>query len=148
MMYDVERQQDIESKKEKERETACGLLILVLSSILFLIFVPCIKSLLGGAPTEHARSHGGKAMRMFNQNILFTMTQESRKETTTFTLNAVETERLHRFVSEHKKHARHLVFGELVRVSFVPSTMGTHSEVQCLTCREVEDITDYEEWSI
>ena len=50
---------------------------------------------------------------------------------------------LRRFVSKHKKHSRHLVFGELVRVSFVTSTMGTHAEVQCITCREVKDITDY-----
>ena len=52
---------------------------------------------------------------------------------------------LRRFVIERKKHACHLVFGELVRVSFVPSTMGTHAEVQCIACREVKDITDYEE---
>lgn len=32
------------------------------------------------------------------------------------------------FVSEHKKHARHLVFGELVKVSFVPSTMGASGD--------------------
>ena len=76
------------------------------------------------------------------------MTQGSNKETTTFTLNAVETERLHQFVSEHKKHARHLVFGELIKVSFVPSTMGTHSEVMCLTCGKVEDLTDYDDWSL
>lgn len=76
------------------------------------------------------------------------MTQESKQETTTFSLNAVETERLRQFVSEHKKHARHLVFGELVKVSFVPSTMGTHSEVKCITCGKVEDITDYDAWAL
>ena len=76
------------------------------------------------------------------------MTQESKNETTTFTLNAVETTRLRQFVDEHKKHARHLVFGELVKVSFVPSTMGTHSEVKCLTCGIVENLTDYDNWSL
>ena len=76
------------------------------------------------------------------------MTQESTNETTTFTLNAVETERMRQFVAEHKKPARHLVFGELVKVSYVPSTMGTPCEVQCLTCGKIEDITDYDAWSI
>ena len=76
------------------------------------------------------------------------MTQEPKNGTTTFSLNEVETERLRQFVSEHKKHARHLVFGELVKVSFVPSTMGTHSEVKCITCGKVEDITDYDSWSV
>ena len=61
-------------------------------------------------------------------SCLCSVHQESKKETTTFTLNAVETERLRRFVSEHKKHARHLVFGELVKVSFVPSTMGASGD--------------------
>ena len=61
-------------------------------------------------------------------------------------LNAVETERMRQFVAEHKKHARHLVFGELIKVGFVPSTIGTLSEVQCISCGEVEDITDHETW--
>ena len=74
------------------------------------------------------------------------MTNESKNETMTFSLNVVETERLRQFVAEHKKHARHLVFGELFKVSFIPSTMGTHSEVQCISCGKVEGITDYDSW--
>ena len=76
------------------------------------------------------------------------MEKESTKSFTTFELNAVETNRLRKFVSFHRKHAIHCATGELVRVSFVVTTLGTISEVQCLTCGKVEELTDYDEWNL
>lgn len=76
------------------------------------------------------------------------MENVSKNKNTTFVLNEVETKRLRKFVSIHRKHAIHCVTGELVRVSFVVTTLGTISEVQCLTCGNLEELTDYNEWNL
>ena len=76
------------------------------------------------------------------------MENKPQKPNFTFSLNDVESEKLRQFIEIHKQHARHTAFGELVKVSFVPSTMGTHAEVQCLTCGETIDLTDLSEWDI
>lgn len=68
------------------------------------------------------------------------------KETTTFVLNPVETARLHAFVARHRGHVRSGSAGEWLRVYFTPTGLGTISEVRCLSCRETEDLTDYDQW--
>lgn len=76
------------------------------------------------------------------------MEKTTKKQNFEFSLNEVESERLRQFKEKHRLHTHHLVFGEMIKVSFIPSTMGTHAEVQCLTCGETENITDYEKWDI
>ena len=74
------------------------------------------------------------------------MMKKQNPETTTFELNEVETLRLRKFCDEHRKHARHVTAGEMIRVIFTPTMLGTISEVQCFTCGKVEDLTDYDQW--
>ena len=64
----------------------------------------------------------------------------------TFVLNPVETARLHAFVARHRGHVRSGSAGEWLRVYFTPTGLGTISEVRCLSCRETEDLTDYDQW--
>lgn len=55
----------------------------------------------------------------------------------TFTLNKVESKRLH----GRSDSAR-----EFVRVFFFPTGLGTIANAQCLVCGEVKDLTDYDAW--
>ena len=59
---------------------------------------------------------------------------------TTFSLNKVEDERLHRFVEEHRKHGKSGAAGEFVRVYFCPTLLGTLSHAQCLVCGADENL--------
>lgn len=74
------------------------------------------------------------------------MGKNSKPETVSFELNAVETARLRKFCEEHRRHAKHMSAGEMFRISFVPTLLGTDSDVQCLTCGAVESLTDFDEW--
>ena len=65
---------------------------------------------------------------------------------TTFSLNKVEDERLHRFVEEHRKHGKSGAAGEFVRVYFCPTLLGTLSHAQCLVCGADENLTDFDSW--
>lgn len=65
-----------------------------------------------------------------------------------FTVSKEEYRRILNFRDEHHKHAHSGAAGEYLRVSFVPTGLGTIVEIQCLTCGAVEDVTDYEAWSI
>ena len=65
---------------------------------------------------------------------------------TTFSLNKVEDERLHRFVEEHRKHGKSGAAGEFVRVYFCPTLLGTVSHAQCLVCGADENLTDFDSW--
>ena len=64
----------------------------------------------------------------------------------TFGVNAVENQRMAKFCEEHHKHAHAGSAGEYVRVFFTPTGLGNIVSIQCLTCGEVEDVTDYEAW--
>ena len=66
--------------------------------------------------------------------------------TTTFKLNKVEDERLHKFVEEHRKHGKSGSAGEFVRVFFCPTLLGTTVNAQCLVCGAVENLTDFDSW--
>ncbi|MBO4916544.1 MAG: hypothetical protein J5374_01530 [Bacteroidales bacterium] len=66
--------------------------------------------------------------------------------TTTFSLNKVEDERLHKFVEEHRKHGKSGSAGEFVRVFFCPTLLGTTVNAQCLVCGAVENLTDFDSW--
>ena len=74
------------------------------------------------------------------------MGKNKNPETVSFELSAMETARLRKFCDEHRKHANHMSAGEMIRVSFMPTMLGNVSEVQCLSCGAVEDLTDYDEW--
>lgn len=67
-------------------------------------------------------------------------------EGTVFSLCRTEEERLRRFVRRHRGHARSGSAGEWLRFIFTPTGLGTISEVRCLSCRETEDLTDYDQW--
>lgn len=64
----------------------------------------------------------------------------------TFTLNKVESKRLHEFVEKHRQHGRSGSAGEFVRVYFCPTGLGAISHAQCLVCGKDEDLTDYDAW--
>ena len=64
----------------------------------------------------------------------------------TFTLNKVESKRLHEFVEKHYQHGRSGSAGEFVRVFFCPTGLGTIANAQCPVCGEVKDLTDYDAW--
>ena len=71
---------------------------------------------------------------------------EKSVATTTFSLNKAEDSRLHKFFIQHKKHGKSGITGEVVRVCFSPTLLGTIAHVQCLICGAVEDLTDYDTW--
>ena len=64
----------------------------------------------------------------------------------TFTLNKVESKRLHEFVEKHRQHGRSDSAREFVCVFFFPTGLGTNANAQCLVCGEVKDLTDYDAW--
>ena len=72
--------------------------------------------------------------------------QEREDVWTTFSLNKVEDERLHKFVEEHRKHGKSGSTGEFVRVFFCPTLLGTTVNAQCLICGTVENLTDFDSW--
>ena len=72
--------------------------------------------------------------------------EQDEPGSTTFTLNKVEDERLHRFVEEHRKHGKSGSAGEFVRVFFCPTLLGTTVNAQCLICGAVENLTDFDSW--
>ena len=76
------------------------------------------------------------------------MGKQSKKEveTTTFTLNKVETARAQKFCEEHLKHARHMTAGEAFQFVFMPTMIGTVCSVRCLSCGAEENITDWDQF--
>lgn len=74
--------------------------------------------------------------------------QQENDVAKSFDVNNVEYRRILRFRDEHHEHCHSGAAGEYLRVSFIPTGLGTIVEVQCLTCGATEDVTDYEAWAI
>ena len=76
----------------------------------------------------------------------YIINEQEDTSVTTFSLNKVEDERLHKFVEEHRKHGKSGSAGEFVMVYFCPTLLGTISHARCLVCGADEDLTDYDSW--
>lgn len=75
------------------------------------------------------------------------MGNTERQKTTTFEMDAVETERANAFCNRHRAHAVMTSAGEAFMFGFIPTMLGGECvSVTCLACGETEDITDLDKF--
>lgn len=68
----------------------------------------------------------------------------NEEEVITFRLNEVETKRAKTFCALHMMHVAHMPAGEAFCFKFIPTHIGIVAILQCMTCNEHIDLTDYE----
>lgn len=65
-----------------------------------------------------------------------------------FTLNEIETERYYAFLNKHADCVRSTscALGEVISITFTPSSIGKFVNMNCAYCKAEEDITDFNDW--
>ncbi len=65
-----------------------------------------------------------------------------------FTLNEIETGRYHAFVEKHMNciAGSPCALGEVISVTFTPSSIGRFVTMNCASCKSEENITDFSNW--
>lgn len=60
-----------------------------------------------------------------------------------FELDALETQRVVRFIKDHKECDMH---SGKITYSITPTGIGNVVEIKCNRCGKVEDVTNYDNW--
>lgn len=69
--------------------------------------------------------------------------KDVKDENISFSLNEEESRKAREFAQEHSEHAHPTAFGESFRFIIAPTAMGDLVKIHCLSCGDIEDITDY-----